>query len=162
MTWVPGSKCHDDSCATHRTYDDKMSEDFQGSDGAKAVIHYGTGEIHYTPGRDTMTFFDSKDNPGGHGEASRKLSIPHQPFGTSTKQTSYPFSALPFDGILGLAPSSSEGSVLHHLKAAKALARNVFSVYLSEDTHRNGSLTFGGIESSHIAKGSPVHWHKIR
>lgn len=162
MTWVPGSKCHDEACATHHTFDDKKSEHFQGVDGSKAAIHYGTGEVHYTPGEDTMTFCDSKDNAGCHGDASHTLSIPHQPFGRSTNQTSYPFSALPFDGILGLAPSGSKGSVLHHLKAAKALARNVFGVYLSEDTHRNGSLAFGGIESSRIARGSPVHWHDIR
>jgi len=89
------------------------------------------------------------------------LTVPSHPFGLSVEQTSYPFKILPFDGILGLAPSVNKGSVLHQLKAAKSLPRNVIGVYLSEDTHRSGSMDFGGVEPTHIAKDGQLHWHKI-
>ena len=61
-------------------------------------------------------------------------------------QSSEPFKWLPFDGILGLAPSASKKSVMHFIKESKALRHNMMGVYLSEDTHRVGSLSFGGIE----------------
>jgi len=113
-------------------------------------------------GRDTLTFCDSHADPGCHGVKAKRLKVPSQPFGMSTNQTDYPFRILPFDGILGLAPSASTGSVMHALKKANALARNLFGVYLSEDTHRSGSISFGGIERAHIAPKSPLTWHKIQ
>jgi len=123
-------------------------------------IHYGTGRVNYTGGVDTLTFCDSHDNAGCHGTTDTHLRVPNQPIGMSTEQTTYPFSMLPFDGILGLAPSVSEGSVLHQIRAAKSLSKNLLGVYLSEDTHRNGSLDFGGVEPAHIAPASPLHWHR--
>jgi len=125
------------------------------------VIHYGTGEVKYEHAEDTVTFCDSGDNAGCHGR-EHGLAVPSQPFGTSTEQTSYPFRILPFDGILGLAPSKNPGSVLHQLKAAKALPRTMLGVYLSTDPHRSGSLAFGGVEPQHAAQGSKLHWHRIQ
>lgn len=50
---------------------------------------------------------------------------------------------------------------MHKLKAAKALDRNMLGFYLSEDTHRSGSISFGGVEPVHIAPNHSVHWHPI-
>eukprot|EP00929_Paragymnodinium_shiwhaense_P053451 TRINITY_DN26745_c0_g1_i2.p1 TRINITY_DN26745_c0_g1~~TRINITY_DN26745_c0_g1_i2.p1 ORF type:complete len:301 (+),score=63.88 TRINITY_DN26745_c0_g1_i2:410-1312(+) len=61
---------------------------------------------------------------------------------------------------MGLAPASAPGSLLHSLKDAHALSKNVMGIYLSEDTHRTGSLSLGGIERQHIVPGAPLHWHK--
>lgn len=163
VTWVPGAKCKSGTCLEHHRFGSSPSDaGGSGGGGNSGVIHYGTGEVKYESSQDSMTFCDSHDNAGCYGKESRHLHVPKQPFGMSTEQTDYPFRILPFDGILGLAPSSNPGSVLHQLRAAKSLERNVMGVYLSEDTHRSGSVAFGGIEPQHIAPGSPVHWHPIK
>lgn len=163
-TWVPGSSCTSDTCNEHHRFAPHDSRAFaaQPAGDSQGAIHYGTGEVKYEGGRDTLAFCDSHDNAGCHGDVAHRLQVPDHPFGMSTEQTTYPFRILPFDGILGLSPSGNEGSVLHGLKAAKALVKNIFGVYLSEDTHRTGSITFGGIEPAHIAPHQPLNWHKIR
>lgn len=50
---------------------------------------------------------------------------------------------------------------MHNLKKAKALVKNMLGFYLSEDTHRSGSVSFGGVEPVHIAPGHSLHWHPI-
>jgi len=171
ITWVPGSKCHSSTCEMHNRFSKHLSQSHEepSADGESdhGAIHYGTGEVKYEMGKDTLTFCDSAKDAGCHGAAPgdgnlpQRLEVPAQPLGMATSQTSHPFSILPFDGILGLAPSGSKGSVLHQLKAAKTLPKNIIGVYLSEDTHRSGSMSFGGVEPAHIAKGAPLHWHKI-
>eukprot|EP00747_Dinoflagellata_sp_TGD_P168190 gnl/TRDRNA2_/TRDRNA2_193994_c0_seq1.p1 gnl/TRDRNA2_/TRDRNA2_193994_c0~~gnl/TRDRNA2_/TRDRNA2_193994_c0_seq1.p1 ORF type:complete len:501 (+),score=93.87 gnl/TRDRNA2_/TRDRNA2_193994_c0_seq1:95-1597(+) len=180
ITWVPGSSCTSTTCAEHHRFDPTSSGSEpstpvataavggssgsgSGSDVASSgSIHYGTGEVKYQSGSDVLGFCDSHDNAGCHVANGRRLEVAQQPFGQSTQQTDNPFRILPFDGILGLAPSAMPTSVLHQLKVAKALPKNVLGVYLSEDTHRSGSIDFGGVEPAHIAQNSPLHWHKIR
>lgn len=168
ITWIPGAKCTSDVCQEHHRFAPSNSESFAGlpdgqstASSEKDSIHYGTGEVKFEGGRDTLTFCDSHDNAGCHGANGHSLTVQGHPFGMSTHQTTYPFRVLPFDGILGLAPSASKGSVLAQLKAAKSLSRNVLGVYLSEDSHRSGSIDFGGVELTHIAPKVPLHWHKI-
>jgi len=163
ITWVPGAGCKSTTCQEHHRYGVAPASPGKSSSSNSGVIHYGTGEVKYEYNQDTMTFCDSHDNPGCYGKESRHLPVPKQPFGTATEQTDYPFRILPFDGILGLAPSANNpGSVLHQLRAAKTLPRNVMGFYLSEDTHRSGSLSFGGIEPQHIAPGATAHWHRTK
>ncbi|CAK8995153.1 Pepsin II-2/3 (Pepsin A) [Durusdinium trenchii] len=165
ITWVPGADCKSDTCSEHHRFGVDGSKSFQEfAPGARAdgTIHYGTGQVEYVDGRDTLTFCDSHSDPGCHGMKAKQLKVESQPFGMSTNQTDYPFRILPFDGILGLAPSASSGSVMHALKKSNALDRNLFGVYLSEDTHRSGSISFGGIENAHIAPKSPLTWHQIQ
>lgn len=52
--------------------------------------------------------------------------------------------------------------MLRSLKAAKALARNILGFYFSEDTHRSGSVAFGGVEPAHISPNHSVHWFPIQ
>eukprot|EP00931_Biecheleriopsis_adriatica_P102229 TRINITY_DN77226_c0_g1_i1.p1 TRINITY_DN77226_c0_g1~~TRINITY_DN77226_c0_g1_i1.p1 ORF type:complete len:518 (+),score=93.16 TRINITY_DN77226_c0_g1_i1:173-1555(+) len=164
ITWVPGTKCTSDTCAEHHRFSTDSSHSFEEQQPSKAdgTIHYGTGQVQFSDGRDAMTFCDSSTDPGCHSLHAKRLKVPSQPFGMSTNQTDYPFRILPFDGILGLAPSASSGSVMHALKKGNALDRNLFGVYLSEDAHRNGSIDFGGIERARIHPKSPLTWHKIR
>jgi len=164
ITWVPGSECKSDTCSEHHRFAVDGSQSFEelAPQRADGTIHYGTGQVEYVDGKDTLTFCDSHSDPGCHGVQAKRLKVQSQPFGMSTNQTDYPFRILPFDGILGLAPSASGGSVMHALKKSHALDRNVFGVYLSEDTHRSGSISFGGIERAHIAPKSPLTWHKIQ
>ena len=164
ITWVPGSGCKSDTCSEHHRFAVEGSKSFEELDPVRAdgTIHYGTGQVEYVDGRDTLTFCDSHSDPGCHGTKAKRLKVSGQPFGMSTNQTDYPFRILPFDGILGLAPSASAGSVMHALKKTNALERNLFGVYLSEDTHRSGSISFGGIERAHIAPKSPLTWHRIQ
>jgi len=162
ITWVPGKQCNSDTCLEHHRFATADSSSFEPAKaGGKGSIHYGTGEVKYAGGSDKITFCDSHDNAGCHGVQSKALEIPKHAFGMSTHQTSNPFRILPFDGILGLAPSKNPGSVLHQLKAAKSLARNMLGFYFSEDTHRSGSVSFGGVEPQHIAPNQAVHWHPI-
>ncbi|CAJ1380592.1 unnamed protein product [Effrenium voratum] len=164
ITWVPGSACKSDTCSEHHRFAVGDSKSFEELDPVRAdgTIHYGTGQVEYVDGRDTLTFCDSHSDPGCHGVKAKRLKVNSQPFGMSTNQTDYPFRILPFDGILGLAPSASTGSVVHALKKSHALDRNIFGVYLSEDTHRSGSISFGGIEGAHVAPKSPLTWHKTQ
>lgn len=162
ITWVPGGKCSSDTCVEHHRFASGDSPSFKpASVSGKGSIHYGTGEVKYEGGADALTFCDSHDNAGCHGVQTRALEVPDHTFGLSTHQTSNPFRILPFDGILGLAPSKNSGSVLHKLKAAKTLARNLLGFYLSEDTHRSGSMSIGGVEPAHVAPNQPLHWHPI-
>lgn len=165
-TWVPGDKCSTDTCLEHRRFAPAQSHSFsiQDDQGGKESSHgYGTGNVKFESiGRDVLTLCDASDNAGCHGNESHMLEAPSHPFGISKEQTSNPFRVLPFDGIIGLQPSVNERSLLHQLKAGKVLDRNVMGIYLSEDSHRSGSLDFGGVEPMHIAPNHPVHWHPIR
>jgi hypothetical protein len=162
ITWVPGHHCKSDTCLEHHRFDTSESSSFSPMKlSGKGSIHYGTGEVKYEGGSDKITFCDSHKNAGCHGLQSHAIEVPQHPFGMSTHQTSNPFRILPFDGILGLAPSKNMGSVMHQLKAAKALAKNILGFYFSEDTHRNGSVSFGGIEPVHIAPNHSIHWHPL-
>lgn len=169
ITWVPGSRCQTSTCSEHHRFAMGSSEsskepaaEGEAGKSPEGSIHYGTGEVKYQDGADTLTFCDSHKDPGCHGLKGKRLTVPKQPFGMSTAQTDYPFRILPFDGILGLAPSASSGSVMHSLKEAKALDRNLFGIYLSEDPHRSGSIDFGGVERARMAPHSPLTWHKIQ
>ncbi|CAD7959295.1 unnamed protein product [Amoebophrya sp. A120] len=162
LIWVPGKKCATDVCADHHQYDEAASSTkrvIPSEVGATTVIHYGTGSVHYQQSEDTLRLCDSKLNPNCRDLGKNALHIPAQTMGTSLTQTSEPFKWLPFDGIFGLAPSASKGSALHSIRKAKVLAHNMLGCYLSEDTHRTGSLSFGGIEPQYIAKGHPLYWH---
>lgn len=186
VTWVPGGRCHDRVCKEHSTFVVGSSRSFEpaaaaswhskdggagdhagagalgSTDGAKegsGSIHYGTGEVRYEAGKDTLRLCDSATDAGCHGQRARALTVPSQPIGASTSQSDYPFRALPFDGILGLAPSANKGSLLHQLREVRALDKNMLGVYLSEDTHRSGSMDFGGIDLVHVARGEPLGWH---
>eukprot|EP00927_Polykrikos_kofoidii_P078700 TRINITY_DN75513_c0_g1_i1.p1 TRINITY_DN75513_c0_g1~~TRINITY_DN75513_c0_g1_i1.p1 ORF type:complete len:579 (-),score=75.20 TRINITY_DN75513_c0_g1_i1:10-1746(-) len=183
IVWVPGGGCKSGVCQNHPRFDSQVSTTFSGQgvsatlpasasrgkgqkfDAAlpppKSEIHYGTGKVEYETGNDTLSFCDSRTNEGCHGDPTKVLSVPQQIFGMSTMQTNYPFQVLPFDGILGLSPSGNPGSVMHQIRSSGLLSKNLLGFYLSEDVHRNGSLSFGGVDASHIAEGSPLHWHKI-
>lgn len=169
ITWVPGAKCKDTVCSEHHTFAAPRSRTFVGHDAHNGTIRYGTGDIKYETGEDTISFCDSHSNVGcqlnrlgGNGSTEEGIvSLPRHTFGTSIVQSDYPFRMLPFDGIMGLAPSISKGSVLHQMKASNALKHNVLGIYLSEDAHRNGSADFGGVEPMYIAKNSLLNWHKI-
>jgi hypothetical protein len=162
ITWVPGGKCTSDTCQEHHRFSASDSGTFEPlNKQGSGSIHYGTGEVRYEGGKDLLTFCNSHDNAACQGVQGHSLEVPSHPFGMSTHQTSNPFRILPFDGILGLAPSKNIGSVLHKLKEAKSLARNVIGCYLSEDTHRVGSMSFGGVEPMHVAPNHSVHWFPI-
>eukprot|EP00392_Amoebophrya_sp_AT5.2_P006214 g6224.t1 len=162
LIWVPGKKCDTEVCQEHHQYDEGASSTkhaIPSEIGATTVIHYGTGSVHYQQSEDTLRLCDSKLNPNCRNGKQNILTIPSQTMGTSLTQTAEPFKWLPFDGIFGLAPSASKGSALYSIKKAKVLAHNLLGCYLSEDTHRTGSMSFGGIEPQYIAKGHPLYWH---
>jgi len=165
VIWVPGIKCKSHICQEggHNLFDGAKSSTYKAPEETRdetTPIQYGTGSVHYQLGNDTLRFCDSKLNANCRNLDRKALTIPHQPFGITIHQSSEPFKWLPFDGILGLAPSENPASVLHFLKKSGALKKMVMGAYLSEDTHRVGSLSLGGIEPQYIAKGHPLYWHQ--
>eukprot|EP00397_Hematodinium_sp_SG-2012_P032856 GEMP01035030.1.p1 GENE.GEMP01035030.1~~GEMP01035030.1.p1 ORF type:complete len:475 (+),score=106.34 GEMP01035030.1:218-1642(+) len=164
VIWVPGSACKSRICMEggHNLFDGSKSTTYEPPKDlvdTTTPIHYGTGAVHYQIAKDTITFCDSKVNGNCLSTSKHALKIPKQPLGVTLNQSDEPFKWLPFDGILGLAPSTNPSSVLHLLKKSKQLKNMVMGAYLSEDTHRVGSLSFGGIEPQYIAKGHPLYWH---
>jgi len=157
-TWVPGVKCNSETCTAHNRFAEEKSASFAADGPNTRSVQYGTGRVTFEDGSDTVTLCDGRDNPGCHGQADHKIEIPKQPIGISTDQTKYPFRILPFDGIIGVAPSVNENSLLHQLKHDTAESR-LFGVYLSKSPDRIGSVDFGGIERMNVAPDSSLHWH---
>merc|ERR1719277_1951581 len=70
ITWVPGATCKSDACSEHHRFDTGSSASFQapeaegheGSAKSSGSIHYGTGEVNYVGGNDTINFCDSHSN----------------------------------------------------------------------------------------------------
>lgn len=164
ITWIPGDKCKSQTCLEHHRFAQGDSDTFQPTpqEQINGQIQYGTGTVKYEGGNDVLSFCDSHHNTGCHGKQDHMLQAPAHPIGLSTAQSSNPFRILPFDGIMGLAPSINEGSVLHALKASHALDKNMVGMYFSDDPHRVGSVAFGGVEPTHIAPDSKLHWFPIR
>jgi len=165
VIWVPSVKCNSHICKEggHNLFDGEKSSTYVPPDSLNDktnAIHYGTGSVHYQMANDTLRFCDSKLNGNCQSLDKNTLTIPNQAFGITLHQTPEPFKWLPFDGILGLAPSKNPASVLAFLKKSGGLKKMLMGAYLSEDTHRTGSLSLGGIEPQYIAKGHPLYWHK--
>merc|ERR1719359_150453 len=81
-------------------------------------------------------------------------------FVSSTSESSHPFAAFSFDGVLGLAldkmAHGSEFSVMSRMVTNQLLAEPVFSVFLSDSEKETSEITFGEIKHEHMA--SELFW----
>eukprot|EP00443_Scrippsiella_acuminata_P113765 CAMPEP_0115585620 /NCGR_PEP_ID=MMETSP0272-20121206/7288_1 /TAXON_ID=71861 /ORGANISM="Scrippsiella trochoidea, Strain CCMP3099" /LENGTH=417 /DNA_ID=CAMNT_0003020681 /DNA_START=40 /DNA_END=1293 /DNA_ORIENTATION=+ len=152
---VPGSDCNTPACTSHRRFNMKASStarrvncDGQEVDADLAdeiTITFGTGQISGICVKDQICV-GSACSQGG--------------FISSLDETSQPFAAFTFDGVLGLAlPSmaqSSEFSMMSRMQAGSSLRQALFSVFLSDSSEETSEVTFGAVKQEHMA--SEMFW----
>jgi saccharopepsin len=140
--WVPSTHCRSIACFLHKKYDSTLSDTYV-KNGTDFSIQYGSGALEGFISHDTLTLGD--------------LVIKNQGFAESTKEPGLTFAMARFDGILGLGYDTI--SVQHVVPPFfnaihQGLVKEpVIGVWLnkaegSEDD--GGSITFGGIDKSHI------------
>lgn len=154
---VPASDCKSDACHAHAQFYQTRSTTARrvrcdGSHTAEGDtpkdevnIIFGTGEIW---GRCI------EDNVCIHGVCTRTSFI------SSTYESSSPFRAFSFDGVLGLGlPVMSQGigfNLLDRMSHEQTLKHSLFGVYLSEDPAESSEITFGEANHAHI--DSHIFW----
>lgn len=141
-TWVFGSNCTVKACEQHSTFD-------AGGDDAEIAntqwrVGYGTGTVKGTLASDVISI------------AGTDMTV-NMTFGLATS-ASDDFLSYPFDGILGLAPSSSSSSndrqssstFMDSVSQGRLLETNVlgFSISRAIDGAKDGEITFGGVDQS--------------
>jgi len=76
-------------------------------------------------------------------------------FVSASEESEEPFNLVPFDGILGLSlPEMSEGpsfNVFDCMIRDKVLKENLFSVYFDHENSAKSEITFGEINTEHMA-----------
>ncbi|KAK4155106.1 acid protease [Chaetomidium leptoderma] len=131
-TWLMGSNCKSDACRIHSTFDPSSSKSWR-TETKPFSLQYGTGDLTGIVGQDTSSF----------AGLTHDLS-----FGLAN-YTHDDFKHFAFDGILGLAMSSSvTGTFLQTLKAKKLLSSLVVGMSLNRDSDgpNDGQVTFGGVD----------------
>ena len=132
--WVPSKECVSSVCQHHHRFDSAHSTTFRDLHH-QVKMQYGTGSIAARQGTDTV--------------AVGNVELQQYPLALSVKQSDHPFSSLPkIDGIFGIS------------QAAGFTENNPqYSFYLSNDTGKEGTLTIGGLDHSHIDPEAETHEH---
>lgn len=152
---IPGSGCEDAACQNHDRFDGARSSSMKslncdgspvyGRSSDKLTITFGTGHITGKCVEDEICI----GNLCATGS-----------FVASTSESSHPFAAFSFDGVLGLAldkmAHAPEFSVMSRMVTNKLLAKPVFSVFLSDSDHETSEITFGEVKHEHMA--SEMFW----
>jgi len=155
---VPGSDCDSHACQIHRRFTMKKSS------SAKAVNCDGSAvrRGHY-PDEITITFgTGSISGRCIHDRICIGSACTEGDFISSTDETSQPFAAFDFDGVLGLALLSmsqgTEFNMMERLKDTAKLHQTLYSVFLSssETDVETSEITFGSVKTSHMS--SDLHW----
>ena len=154
--WVPSVDCTSSVCKAHHRLD---STTFR-PDMTHSSLSYGTGEVQTKNGVDTVTLVGNKSNQAGVVESSFSETIQAEPHSSSypvslaTSMTSKPFLSLKqIDGIFGM----SQGAKFSH-------DHPLYSMYLSNDTAKEGELNVGGVNPARSADGTsrPGIWHETQ
>jgi len=141
--WVPSTHCRSIACFLHKKYDSTLSNTYV-KNGTDFSIQYGSGALEGFISHDTLTLGD--------------LVIENQGFAESTKEPGLTFAMARFDGILGLGYDtiSVQRVVPPFFNAVNQGLVNepVIGVWLNKsegnEDDEGGSITFGGIDKSHI------------
>ena len=148
--WVQSNLCMSQSCLQHNGFNSLLSTtftpltpvSFHNSFLKRTVplsntfsIRYGTGSIHGTYACDTVTIAN--------------IVIHNQTVGFAYEESGFAFMNVPFEGILGLSPSSFNSAVsfLDNIKSQKRLTHNIFSIFLSEHIDMS-KILFGAVDKS--------------
>lgn len=155
---VPASDCPSQACHTHARFSQEDSQTSQDTscDGTptqpgtnpprdEVTITFGTGEIWGRCIQDMICLGDICDRGS---------------FIAATYESSVPFSAFAFDGVLGLAlDGMSQGpdfNMMERLTKVQALRQPMFSVFLSDDDEEHSEVNFGEVKPRHMA--SELFW----
>lgn len=163
---VPHINCVSDTCRRHLRYD------MAGSNLSRHVLLDGSPKNMTAPFARPDTVSIGFGVGEVKGEAIRDYVCgvtdgKSKPCGDVTMVVAYdlsvnPFSAFPFDGIVGLGlPALSMGPTFHFfqsLRAAGHLRENKFCIYFAEGGE-GSELTLGGINYDQLA--SEVHWDNV-
>jgi len=150
---VPAADCHSQACHSHArfSHQDSQTAEDTSCDGTptkpgtspqrdEVTITFGTGEIWGRCVQDLICLGDICDRGS---------------FITATYESSVPFSAFAFDGVLGLAlDGMSQGSdfnMMERLTKTQALRQPLFSVFLSDDDKEHSEVNFGEVKHHHMA-----------
>lgn len=136
--WVPSHDCTSAVCKAHHRFSETESHSFQPLTD-RINLSYGTGSVHAKLGKDLVKFANNVPISNAY------------PIALSVQQSAKPFTSLDrIDGIFGIGKSAPFSD-----------SKPVFSVYLSNDTAKNGSLTFGGLDARHIDERAETHVHSV-
>lgn len=137
--WVQSNLCMSQSCLQHKGFNSLLSTTYTPLTpmilSNTFSIRYGTGSIHGTYACDTVTIAN--------------IVLHNQTVGFAYEESGFAFMNVPFEGILGLSPSSFASSVsfLDNIKSHKLLTHNIFSIFLSEHLDMS-KIMFGAVDKS--------------
>jgi len=153
---VPGSDCDSLACKVHKRFSMRQSSTLKevNCDGSEVEKGYLPDEITITFGTGTVTGKCLQDQVCLGAACSQGAFI------SAVDESSQPFAAFDFDGILGLAlPSMAQGnsfSMMQRLSKGTSLRKPLFSVFLSDSDEETSEITFGQINRDHMA--SELFW----
>ncbi|EKV19729.1 Aspartic-type endopeptidase ctsD [Penicillium digitatum] len=136
-TWVFDSKCTEPVCTRHHKFDQSASTSCT-TDGSTFSLFYGSGKVSGNMGKDIFSI------------AGLEVS---QTFGLANN-ASEAFQSYPFDGILGLGRSRTEGwdlpSFMDLVAEKKLIKSNLvgFSLSRSADHAKDGEINFGDVDTT--------------
>jgi hypothetical protein len=151
---LPATLCDGQACAKHRRFNTSASttaEDIAfaekpdsqvGEDGDRDVLDlvFGTGKVSGIIVKDNVCV---------------ESMCAHVDFVAATEESDEPFSAAPFDGVLGLGPSRlSENphfSFLDCLMRDKVITASMFAVFLGATDNEGSEITFGSYKKARVA-----------
>jgi len=153
---VPGSGCDSQACKVHERFSMRQS-------GTAKEINCDGSEVEkgYLPDEITITFGTGSISGGCIRDQICLGSVCSQgAFISAVEESSQPFAAFDFDGVLGLAlPSMAQGSsfsMMQRLSKGSSLRKPLFSVFLSDSDAETSEITFGEIRREHMA--SELFW----
>jgi len=156
---IPGQDCKTTACTSHEQFNFHSSSTARrvNCDGSQLVRGQDSDEITITFGTGQVT---------GHCVTDQLCvgsACVERAFISSTKESSFPFASFPFDGVLGLAltrmAQSPSFSFMEGLGSVSALAKPVFSVFLSDSDAEVSEITFGGFKTERMA--SELLWVSV-
>ncbi|KAJ6123828.1 hypothetical protein N7471_011145 [Penicillium samsonianum] len=136
-TWVFDSECTEPVCTRHHKFDRSASTSYT-TDNSTFSLFYGSGKVDGKMGTDTLSI------------AGLEVS---QTFGQANN-ASEAFQSYPFDGILGLGRSHTEGwnlpSFMDLVAEKKLIKSNLvgFSLSRSADGGKDGEINFGDVDTT--------------
>jgi len=140
--WIMGSECGSASCKLHRSFNPKLSNSFR-KKNVEMTVQFGSGRIKGYLGHDTFHL--------------GPIHVKHQTFGQIMQADGEVFSALKFDGILGLSfPGLSAAGykpVFDNVIRQNLLGSNMFSFYLATHGSKRASYVILGAPDSALYSG---------
>jgi hypothetical protein len=152
--WVPSSKCDEDVCYAHTTYDPKTSTSYESIidplTAAQRIfeVTYGSGPVAGVFGTDSVSIGD--------------LEVKDAPFAmVDDISLGQSYAVSEFDGILGLAwDTISTGGYqtpIQLMKKQGLIDEASFAFYLSDGDGSHGELTIGGIDHDKFTGSMNYH-----